>query len=230
MKYEITHGPVFAKLDLELDAGESIIAQPSSMLSMTTGFDVTARVGGQMGGTAVRKGFKSLLTGESLFAAVFTAKRDGQRLSLAPEALGEVFPLPMDGAAEFFIARGAFLACDPRIRIEMKYGGLRGWMAKTGLFLMQASGEGLLLVSSAGAVVSRTLDAEERLIIDNRYVIAFSTTVKYELVKVTDSIGHSLLSGEGLVNRYTGPGTVFYQTRPKPRNGGLLRDLASAIT
>lgn len=230
MKYAITDGPVFAKLDVELDAGESIVAQPNSMLAMTTGIDVTARVGGQMGGgTSVRKGLKSLLTGESLFAAVFTAKRDGQRLSLAPDAIGEILPLPMDDVG-YFISRGAFLACDDKVRIEMKYSGFKGWMAKTGLFLMQAKGDGLLLVSSAGAVVSRTLAAEERLIIDNRYVIAFSTTVTFELVKVTDSLGHSLFSGEGLVNRYTGPGTVFYQTRPKPRDGNLLRDLAATFT
>jgi uncharacterized protein (TIGR00266 family) len=167
MRYEVTHGPVFSKLDVELDAQESIIAQPNSMLSMTTGFEVTARLGGQMGGGGLGKGLKSLLTGESLFAAIFTAKRDGQRLTLAPEAIGDIVPLPMDGS-EYFITRGAFLACAPTITLSAKYGGLKGWMAKTGIFLMQASGTGLLLVATNGALVSHTLAPEERLLVDNR--------------------------------------------------------------
>jgi uncharacterized protein (TIGR00266 family) len=224
----VTHGPVFSKLDVELDAQESIIAQPSSMLSMTTGFEVTARLGGQMGGGGIGKGLKSLLTGESLFAAIFTAKRDGQRLSLAPEQVGDIVPLPMNGE-EYFLSRGSFLACAPTVAINMKYGGLKGWMAKTGIFLMQASGTGLLLVATNGALVAQTLAPEERLIVDNRYVIAFSTSVQFELVKVTDSIGHSLLSGEGLVNRYTGPGTVYYQTRARLR-GSMMREMMTAFT
>jgi uncharacterized protein (TIGR00266 family) len=228
MRYEVTHGPVFSKLDVELDAQESIIAQPSSMLSMTTGFEVTARLGGQMGGGGLGKGMKSLLTGESLFAAIFTAKRDGQRLCLAPELIGDIVPLPMDGP-EYFIARGAFLACAPTISLSAKYGGLKGWMAKTGLFLMQASGTGLLMVATNGALVAKTLAPEERLLVDNRYVIAFQTTVQFELVKVTDSISHSILSGEGLVNRYTGPGTVYYQTRARPRTS-MMREMLTAFT
>jgi uncharacterized protein (TIGR00266 family) len=229
MRYEVTHGPVFSKLDVDLDAQESIIAQPNSMLSMTTGFEVTARMGGQMdGGGGLGKGLKSLLTGESLFAAIFTAKRDGQRLSLAPDLVGDIVPLPMNGE-EYFITRGAFLACTPTITLTAKYGGLKGWMAKTGIFLMQASGSGLLLVATNGALVSQTLAPEERLIVDNRYVIAFQTTVQFELVKVTESIRHSMLSGEGLVNRYTGPGTVYYQTRARPR-ASMMREMLTAFT
>jgi uncharacterized protein (AIM24 family) len=39
------------------------------------------------------------------------------------------------------------------------------------------------------------------------------------MVKVAKSLRHSLLSGEGFVNRFTGPGTLLYQTRARPARG-----------
>ena len=38
-------------------------------------------------------------------------------------------------------------------------------------------------------------------------------------VKVAESIRQSYLSGEGLVNRFTGPGKLLYQTRARPSRG-----------
>jgi uncharacterized protein (AIM24 family) len=74
-------------------------------------------------------------------------------------------------------------------------------------------------------VLQKTLAAEEHLIIDNRYVIAFSDTVQYKLVKASASMRVSLMSGEGLVNRFTGPGDVYYQTRGRPGAGFFSRIL-----
>ncbi|MFT5093757.1 MAG: hypothetical protein ACI93T_002587 [Porticoccaceae bacterium] len=63
----------------------------------------------------------------------------------------------------------------------------------------------------------------------SRVVVAFSDSVKYQLVKATDSVKDSLMSGEGLVNRYTGPGRLIYQTRSKP-GSGMLGYLLDAVT
>lgn len=230
MQYEITHSPTFSKLDITMNTGEAILAQPNSMLCMTTGFELTAKFGGQMSGNRFGRGFKTLLTGESAFTAVFTAKRDGEMISLAPPELGEIIELPLAGAGGYFLTSGAFLACDDRVQIEMKYGGFKGWLSQKGFFLMHVAGEGHLFLASYGAVIQRDLADGERIVVDNRYVIAFSDSIKFELVKASKSLGHSIMSGEGLVNRYTGPGRMFYQTRGSQRDSGWLQSFAQLVT
>jgi uncharacterized protein (TIGR00266 family) len=223
MEYRVKHGPVFAVLEIELDPSDKVVAQPNSMLSMTGGIQLTAAVGRRGSSPGWLGGFKSLLGGENFFTAEFGAKSAGQILTLAPDTFGDILAIPLGGQGGFFLTRGSYLAnigdCDLRI----KYGGFKGWMSKKGLFLLHASGEGVVFCQSYGAIIERALGEGERFYVDNRFVIAFSDTIQYQLVKATDSIKDSLMSGEGLVNRYTGPGRLFYQTRAKPGAGILTR-------
>lgn len=234
MKYTITNAPTFSKLDVSLDAGQSIIAQPNSMLSMTTGVDVTAKMGGQLWSenqksSRLHRALKSLLSGEDIFTAIFTAKRDGERISLAPEFIGEIVPLKLQHSS-YYITRGAFLASEMDVRMAVKYGGVKGYLSKTGLFLMHASGQGNLFLSSYGAVVRHHLAEGEQLVVDNSYMIAFADSVTYDLVKAARKISHAFMSGEGLVNRFTGPGEIIYQTRSRPKQGGFLRSIVELAT
>ncbi|MEW5849420.1 MAG: TIGR00266 family protein [Myxococcota bacterium] len=217
MKYAITHSPAFSKLDVELDEGEQIYAQPNSMLCMTPGIKITAQMGGTAGRVGVMGGIKGMLSGESFFTSVFTSRRQGAQVSLVPDAVGELVALQVTASAGLCLTSGAFLAAQQTVTLDTQYAGLKGWMAQKGLFLLHCRGEGTVFVASYGAVVHRTLQAEERFVVDNRFVVAFSDTVKYELVTATKDLSDSIMSGEGLVNRYTGPGELYYQTRARPR-------------
>ena len=114
--------------------------------------------------------------------------------------------------------------------ITTEYSGIKGVMAKKGLFLMLAKGNGPLFISSHGAIIRKTLEEGEHIAIDNSYVIAFDSRVDYQLVKATEGLKDSVLSGEGLVNRYTGPGEVIYQTRAVERRTGILTGLVNVFT
>ncbi|MFN5074419.1 MAG: AIM24 family protein [Planctomyces sp.] len=48
-------------------------------------------------------------------------------------------------------------------------------------------------------------------------------------MRSSERLTDSFFSGEGFINRFTGPGRLLYQTRVKP-SGGLLRLLFSAVT
>lgn len=228
MHYRLEHSPVFSVLTVELDAGESAIAQPGSMLSMTSGIQVRAKMGRQGSRRGWWSGFKNVLGGESFFTSEYFAKSDAQTLVLAPDSLGDILPLPLDQRS-YYLTRGSYLANLGPCELQPKYGGMKGVMSKKGLFLLHAAGTGVVFCQTFGAVVERELAAEENLYVDNRFVIAFSDTVRYQLVKASGSVKDSLMSGEGLINRYTGPGRVYYQTRGKP-GFGLLGHLVDAIT
>ncbi len=223
MEYRIKHDPGFSILEIDLQESEMVVAQPNSMLAMTGGLQLSAAVGRKGAGSSVMGGFKSMLGGENFFTAEFRAKRDCQTLTLAPDAYGDILVLPLDQLGEFYLTRGSYLANVGDCGLQIKYSGVKGLMSRKGLFLLHATGTGTVFCQCFGAIVERDLAEGERFFVDNRFVVAFSRTVEYQLVKATDSLKDSLLSGEGLVNRYTGPGRIYYQTRGKPSAGFLGR-------
>jgi uncharacterized protein (TIGR00266 family) len=216
MQHRISHGPVFSILEFELGEAEEVVAQPNSMLSMSTGVELTGAVGKTTDKVGWWGGFKSVLGGESFFRAVFRAKRDGQTLILAPDSYGDILTLDLAEVAGYQLTRGSFLASAGQVEMKVVYGGVKGLLAKTGLFLLRVSGEGTVFCQSFGALLRKDLAEGEQFVIDNRYVVAFSTTVTFQLVKASKRLADSLMSGEALVNKFTGPGRIYYQTRVKP--------------
>ncbi len=230
MEFMIKHRPVFSVLEIQLLADEVVIAQPNSMLSMTSGIQLRARAGrGGARGGGLLGGVKSMLGGENFFIAEFCARRDGQVLTLAPDSYGDILTIPLAGAGGFFLTRGSYLAnvgdCDLRVR----YGGVKGMMAKTGLFLLHAAGQGTAFCQTYGAIVEHDLAEGENFFVDNKYVVAFSDTVQFQLVKATESLKDSLFSGEGLINKFTGPGKLYYQSRTKPSESWLARIIGASV-
>jgi len=221
MEHSIQHRPVFSVLELRMSEADRVVAQPNSMLSMTSGIQLSAAVGRRGEGSSWWSGAKSLLGGESMFTAEFMAKRDEQVLVLAPSTQGDILEINLSETSAFYLTRGSYLANIGNCNLKVKYGGMKGVMSKKGLFLLNVSGEGTVFCQSYGAIIRRDLEQDEKFFLDNRYAIAFSESVQYQLVKATESIKDSIMSGEGLVNRYTGPGTVYYQTRAKPTTSFL---------
>lgn len=220
MQHTIAHGPTFTTLEFACGAGEAVVAQPGAMLAMTPGFDLAARAGAQMrGASGLGRAFRSLAVGESFFAAIYTARRDHEKLMLAPGQSGDIRAIEIGETSRYLIAPGAFLACTSGVELAAVYAGVKGFLSTRGLFLMRTEGQGQLFLASHGALVQRDLAADERLVLDNNYIVAFTQSLRYELVKVASSLSHALFSGEGLVNRYTGPGTILFQTRSRPSRG-----------
>lgn len=228
MKYCIKHGPVFSVLEVELAEGEMVVAQPNSMLTMTGGIQIAAKAGRRGASSGWWSGFANLLGGESFFTAEFRAKRDGEIVTLAPNSYGDILVLPVDSES-FYLTRGSYLANMGDSKLRTKYGGMKSLLSRKGLFLLHASGVGTVFCQTYGQVIEKTLGTEERFCVNNRYVVAFSESISYQLVKATENVKDSIMSGEGLVNRYTGPGRLFYQTRGKP-SGSILGHIIDAAT
>lgn len=229
MKYSIQHGPVFSILEIDVSTSDVVVAQPNSMLSMTSGIRLSASVGRRGSGNRWWSGTKNLLGGENFFTAEFRAKNDGEKLTLAPDAYGDILPMELADSGGWYLTRGSYLANIGDCELRVKYSGMKGLMSRKGLFLLHAKGTGTLFCQAFGAVVSRDLAEGETFYLDNRFAVAFSDTIAYQLVKATSSLKDSLMSGEGLVNRYTGPGRLYYQTRAKPTAGLFGRAFEAAF-
>jgi uncharacterized protein (TIGR00266 family) len=206
MQHEIDYGPSFALLTVALDRGEALRAEAGAMVSKSAGIDVETGASGGLLGSLKR----NVLGGESFFQNTFTAAEAGE-VTLAPALSGDVIRHDLDGET-LYVQSGSFLACAPDVELDTKFGGGRTFFGGEGLFLLSLSGTGPTFLSSYGAIHRRDLDAGERYTVDTGHVVAFEEGTTFSVERV-GGLKSTLFSGEGLVCEFTGPGSVWLQTR-----------------
>ena len=93
---------------------------------------------------------------------------------------------------------------------ETKSQGLgKAMFSGEGLFVHRISGVGVIFVTSLGAIIQRQLRQGEQWIVDNGHLVAWNCP--YAVERTGGGIMSGIHAGEGLVCRFTGPGTVFIQ-------------------
>jgi len=157
------------------------------------------------------KGLKRSLGGESFFVNDFSSGSGGV-VGVAAALPGDMAKVSLDGQTSLMVQSGAWVASDPSIDVDSKWGGGKSFFSGEGLILLRCSGQGDLLLAAYGAVRAMTLNAGEVLTLDTGHVVAFDDTVTYA-VRKAGSWKSTLLGGEGLVTDFTGPGRVWMQTR-----------------
>jgi uncharacterized protein (TIGR00266 family) len=205
MKVTVEHRPSYALGIVQLDAGESVRAETGAMVSMSSNVKVESGVQGGLLKGAMRK----VLGGESFFVNTFTAEGAPGHVTFAPSLPGDVSEHPVHG--ELYVQSGSYLAGDPGVEIDLKWGGARSFFASEGLFLLHLKGHGEVLMSSFGAIHKVDLD-NDSLVIDTGHIVAFEPSLQWDVKKVS-GLFTSLISGEGLVAEFKGTGSVWLQTR-----------------
>ncbi|MFP4591125.1 MAG: TIGR00266 family protein [Halobacteriales archaeon] len=207
MEYELTHRPSYTHLIISLDAGETIIAEPGAMVGHSA--TVTMETGTSRDG--LLSSAKSLLGGESLLANEFVAEGGPGTVTLAPPTPGDVMPHELDDET-LYATDGAFLAATENVDIDSELGGLKSMLGEASLMPLALKGSGTAFIDAYGGLEKLELDAGESYILDNEHLIAWDDEIDYSVRRVGD-LKSTLLSGEGLVFEFTGPGTAWYQTR-----------------
>lgn len=134
-------------------------------------------------------------------------------LLLAPAQIGDITIIKLGGNEQWSVGKDAFLACTQGIVTEYKAQGLsKAIFSGEGLYVYKISGQGILWVTSFGAIIRKDIQEGEKYIIDNGHLVAWNC--KYVLERAASGgIISDRSSGEGLVCKFTGPGTIFMQTR-----------------
>ncbi|CQR51195.1 MULTISPECIES: TIGR00266 family protein [Haloferax] len=206
MDHSIDYRPSFALLTVSLDEGESLRSEAGAMVSYSDGIDIETNANGGLFGSLKR----SVLGGESFFQNTFSARQAGE-VSLAP-------PLPGDivhhGLADetLYVQSGSYLASDPVLDLDTSFGGAKTFFGSEGLFLLKLTGTGDCFLSSYGAIHEVELGDGERYTVDTGHIVAFDETTDFSVERV-GGLKSTLFSGEGLVCTFTGPGTVWTQSR-----------------
>lgn len=210
MKHEILYQHSFPVVKCELSQGESIKAESDAMVAMSATLDVTGSTGGGIVGGLARK----FLTGESFFFQRITASRGAGSVLLGHSAPGGIADIMLDGQHGLRVQKNGFLAAEESVEIDTAMQNLsKGLFSRTGFFVLNVHGKGVVFVSCFGAIHTINLEAGEEVIIDNGHLVAWPDYMDYTVEKASSGWFSSIASGEGLVCRFRGPGTILIQTR-----------------
>lgn len=216
--WEIQYAGAFALAIVNLQPEQQIAAEAGAMVSMSANMDLHSEMKGGIFGA-----LKRAVGGESAFVSTFTAKGGPGEVCFAPGAPGDVAGIEMNNQT-FMVQSSSYLAGDIDLQVDTKFGGAKSWLGGEGLFVLQITGTGLLLVSSFGAIHRRVLRPGEQYVVDTGHLVAWEGHMQYNLRKAAKSgYFRSFLSGEGMVAEFNGPGEILIQTRNLAAFAGLLK-------
>lgn len=226
-QYEILYPGSYAMAKVILKRGQSVKAESGAMVSMSPTIEVEGKLEGGVMGALGRK----FLTGESAFLQTLKAAHGDGEVLLAPATPGDLKVLDLNGSNSFFVQKEGFLAADSSLEITVASQGiLKGFLSKEGIFIQRVGGIGKLVVSSFGAIHKLTLGAGESIIVDNAHLVAWSTTVSYEMRKASSGLINSLTAGEGLVCYVSGPGDMYVQSRNTGGFGAWIKRFLPSVS
>lgn len=215
--YEILHQPAFSLAVIQLQPEQSILAEAGAMVSMSANVELQSQMkGGLMGA------LKRAVGGESAFVSTFTSRGGPGEVSFAPGMPGDIAALELNNQM-FFVQSSSYMAGDVSLTVDTKWGGAKTFFSGEGLFVLQVHGTGLLLVSSFGAIHRKRLAPGERYVIDTGHLVAWEGNMQYQLRKAAAGFFRSMVSGEGIVAEFMGPGEILIQTRNLAAFAGVLK-------
>jgi uncharacterized protein (TIGR00266 family) len=233
------HGSEMQFVEVELDPGESAIAEAGSMMYMTPGITMETVFGDgsqQQRGSGVMGALlgagKRLLTGESLFMTVFTNGGSGkQQVSFAAPYPGKILAMDLKTLGGQLICQKDSFLCAARgvsigIAFQRKIGV--GLFGGEGFIMQRLEGDGLCFVHAGGTVHPLDLQAGQTLRVDTGCLVALQPSVAYD-IQFVGKIKTALFGGEGLFYAaLTGPGRVWLQSLPLSRMADRIYKAAPA--
>jgi uncharacterized protein (TIGR00266 family) len=219
-------------VEVELDPGESVVAEAGGLMYMTAGVEMETVFGDGSGqqatgimGALLGAG-KRLLTGESLFMTVFTAQGGTkQRVAFAAPYPGRIIPLDLSKlGGEMLCQKDSFL-CAARgvslgIALQKRFGA--GLFGGEGFIMQRLEGDGLVFAHAGGMITSLDLAPGETLRVDTGCLVALQPSVSYD-IQFVGKVKTALFGGEGLFfATIQGPGKVWLQSIPFSRLAGRI--------
>jgi uncharacterized protein (TIGR00266 family) len=213
-------------VEVELDPGESAVAEAGSMMYMSPAIEMETVFGdgsqqrqGVMG--ALLGAGKRLITGESLFMTVFTnAGGSKQHVAFAAPYPGKILAMDLSQLGGELVCQKDSFLCAARgvsvgIAFQRKIGV--GLFGGEGFIMQRLSGDGLCFVHAGGTVHAVELGGGQTLRVDTGCLVALQPSVGYD-IEYVGKIKTALFGGEGLFfATLTGPGQVWLQSLPFSR-------------
>ncbi|WP_394707976.1 TIGR00266 family protein [uncultured Desulfosarcina sp.] len=225
-------------VEVELDPGESAVAEAGAMMYKDSAIDMQSVFGDGSTPSGGGGGFmdklmgagKRLLTGESLFITVFTHTGQGKgHVAFGAPYPGNIIPVPLTSVNGCLICQKDSFLCAAKgvsIGIFLQKKILTGLFGGEGFIMQKLEGDGMVFVHAGGTVVERQLKSGEVLDVDTGCIVALEKTVNFD-IRQAGNIKTALFGGEGLFfATLHGPGKIWLQSLPFSRLAGRMLQAA----
>jgi len=222
--YEIL-GSDMQIVEVELDPGETVVAEAGAMNYMGEGITFEAKMGdgsnadeGIMG--KLLSAGKRVLTGESIFLTHFTNSGAGkQRVSFAAPYPGQIIPIDMaNHGGSFLCQKDAFLCAAKGTKVSIAFTRRlgSGFFGGEGFILQKLEGDGMAFAHAGGTVISKDLDGEV-ILVDTGCIVGFTGGIDYSIERA-GNLKSMFFGGEGLfLATLRGKGKIYLQSLPFSR-------------
>ncbi|WP_071396494.1 TIGR00266 family protein [Bacillus tuaregi] len=213
-------------VEVELDPGETVIAEAGGLMMMEDGIRMETIFGDGSGGGGGLMGKllnagKRVITGESLFMTTFTNEVSGKKhVSFASPYPGKIIPMDLSElGGKIICQKDAFLAAAKGVTVgvefQRKIGA--GFFGGEGFIMQKLEGDGLAFVHAGGTIIKKELSPGEVLRVDTGCLVAMTKEVDYD-IEMVKGVKTALFGGEGLFfATLRGPGSVWIQSLPFSR-------------
>jgi len=212
-------------VEVELDPGETVIAEAGAMNYMDDGITFEAKMGdgskpdGGFFGKLMDAG-KRVITGESIFLTHFTNSGSGKKsVAFAAPYPGKIIPIDMTKVnGELLCQKDAYLcaALGTEIGIAFTKRLGAGFFGGEGFILQRLRGDGMAFVHAGGTIIKKKLN-NDTIRVDTGCIAAFTSGINYDIERA-GSLKSMFFGGEGLfLATLSGTGVVLLQSLPFSR-------------
>jgi len=223
--YEIVGGDLQMVI-VQLDPGETVIAEAGAMTYMEEGIQFETRMGD---GSQPDQGFfgklmsagKRALTGESLFMTHFTHRGQGKsHVAFAAPYPGRIVPIDLASIPgnDLICQKDSFLCAAMGTQVTISFNKKigAGFFGGEGFILQKLVGDGMAFIHAGGTIIERELHGET-LRVDTGCLVAFEPHIDYD-IEHAGNLKSMFFGGEGLfLATLRGTGRVWLQSLPMSR-------------
>ncbi len=222
--YEII-GAEMQLVEIELDPGETVIAEAGAMTFMEEGIDFDTRMGdgSDPGQGIMGKLFsagKRMITGESIFTTHFSNEGTHKStVGFSAPYPGSIIALNMAEIGQRIVCqKDAFLCAALGTRVDITFNRKlgAGLFGGEGFILQSLEGDGMAFIQAGGTVIEKKLNGET-LRMDTGCLVGFAGDIDYDIAR-SGGLKSMVFGGEGLfLATLKGRGTVWLQSLPFSR-------------
>jgi len=222
--YEIV-GSSMPAVEVELDPGESVIAEAGAMTYMEEDIEFETKLGD---GADPDQGFmgklfsagKRVLTGETLFMTHFTNRGSKKRrVAFAAPYPGTIVAVDMAAnGGEITLQKDSFICAAKGTKVDIAFNKRlgAGFFGGEGFILEKLSGDGMAFIHAGGTVIEKELNGET-LRVDTGCLVGFTQGIDFDIT-LSSGLKSMLFGGEGIfLTTLSGHGKVWLQSLPFSR-------------
>ena len=218
MKWEITGGSAFPMVRFSLEKGENVKAQSGAMVAMSEGVQLEGKADG-----GITKAIGRMFSGQSFFMQHVVAETKPGWVLFASPVPGGITDVEIKPGMTLTVQKNGFLAGTSGIDVSTKSQGLiQGFLGGQGVFVVELSGSGTAFLHTYGSMYPIDVPQGEHVLVDSGYLVAWDSSMAYEVTKGASSWFSAVTSGAGFACKFAGPGRILVQTRSPWGLGGWI--------